>query len=205
MGRYTIIAEIDDYLVNVLADGLVPELLPDKTLVGLCSPEEKGDLNVGVYLYDIRENENFRVSGMVNHSLEKQTYPPTYLSLYYIITVWSSSDIRYRAIQEHRILGRIIQMLKDQNLWEAASFGSEGTPNIRIELLDLSPEEKIKIWNQPTVPYRTSLFFRIAPVSLDSAKERLINRVLSIDMKVEEQEGRTHGRNPHDLEGQGNS
>ena len=30
MGRYTIIAEIDEHLRQVLADGLVPELLPDK-------------------------------------------------------------------------------------------------------------------------------------------------------------------------------
>lgn len=202
MGRYTIIAEIGEYLVNMLADGLVPELLPDRMLVGLCSPEEKGDLNVGICLYDIRENENFRVSGMVNYSLDKQAYPPTYLSLYYMITVWSASDIRYRAIQEHRILGRIIQLLKDQNLWEAAAFGSQGTPDIRIELLDLSSEEKVRIWNQPTVPYRISLFLRVAPVSLDSTREREITRVTSIDMQVKE-EG-SYGRRPHDLERPGN-
>lgn len=201
MGRYTIIAEVGDYLVNVLADGLVPELLPDKMLVGLCSPEEKGDLNVGVYLFDIRENENFRVSGMINYSADRQAYPPTYLSLYYMITVWSASDIRYRAIQEHRILGRILQLLKDQNLWEAAAFGNEGAPDIRVELLDLTPEEKMRIWNQPTAPYRTSLFFKVAPVRLDSNKQRQINRVMSVDMQVKEQEG---GR-PHDLERPGNS
>lgn len=203
MGRYTIIAEIDEHLRQILADGLVPELLPDKNAVGLCSPEEKGDLNVGICLYDIRENENLRISGMVNHSMEKQTFPPTYLSLYYMITVWSASDIRYRAIQEHRILGRIIQILKDQNFWESDHFDSGGTPNIRVEFLDLTPEEKIKIWNQPSVPYRTSLFFMVAPVSLDSAKSREIRRVMSVDMQVKEQGG-SHGRDPHDLEGQGN-
>ena len=70
MGRYTIIAEIDEHLRQVLADGLVPELLPDKNAVGLCSPDEKGDLNVGICLYDICENENLRISGMVNHSMD---------------------------------------------------------------------------------------------------------------------------------------
>lgn len=202
MGKYTIIAEIDDYLINVLAEGLVPELLPDKNAVGLCAPDERGDVSVGVYLYDIQENETLRVSGMVNHSLETQSYPPTYLSLYYMITVWSVSDIRYRAIQEHRILGKIIQMLKDRNLWESSLFGSDGTPNIRVELLDLTPDEKVKLWNQPTAPYRTSLFFRIAPVSLDSAKQRPISRVTSVDMQVKEQGGR-HGRDSRDLEGTG--
>ena len=203
MGRYTIIAEIDEHLRQVLADGLVPELLPDKNAVGLCSPDEKGDLNVGICLYDICENENLRISGMVNHSMEKQMFPPTYLSLYYMITVWSASDIRYRAIQEHRILGRIIQLLKDQNLWASENFDSEGKPDIRVEFLDLTTEEKIKIWNQPSVPYRTSLFFRVAPVSLDSSKSREIRRVMSVEMQVKEQGG-SHGREPHDLESPGN-
>ena len=189
MGKYTIIAEIDKYLVQVLSDGLVPELLPDKNAIGLCSPEEKGDLNVGIYLYDIQENEAFRISGMVNHSLDTQIYPPTYLSLYYMITVWSSSDIQFRAIQEHRILGRIIQLLKDQNLWESSRFGNEETPNIRVEYLDLNMEEKAKIWNQPSAPYRTSLFFRIGPVRLDSAKIREISRVVQVDMQINEQGG----------------
>ncbi len=193
MGRYTIIAEIDEYLANLLADGLSPELLPDRNAVGLCPPEEHGDLNVGIYLYDIRENENFRVSGMVNHSLNEQALPPTYLSLYYMITVWASSDIRFRAIEEHRLLGRILQLLKDENLWDASSFGNEGTPNIRVEYLDLTPEEKGKIWNHPSAPYRTSLFFRVAPVSLDSARVREIRRVMSVDMQVKEQEGKNHG------------
>lgn len=190
MGKYTIIAEIDEHLVQVLSDGLVPELLPDKNAVGLCSPEEKGDLTVGIYLYDIQENEAFRISGMVNHSLDTQIYPPTYLSLYYMITVWASSDIRFRAIQEHRILGRIIQLLKDQNLWESSQFGNEETPNIRVEYLDLDMEEKAKIWNQPSAPYHTSLFFRIGPVRLDSAKIREISRVVEVDMQVNEQGGR---------------
>lgn len=192
MGRYSIIAEIDEYLVKLLADGLVPELLPDKNAVGLCNPEERGDLNVGIYLYDIQEDENFRVSGMVNHSMKEQAFPPTYLSLYYMITVWAASDIRFRAVQEHRLLGRILQILKDHNLWEATAFGSETTPNIRVEYLDMTMEEKGKIWNHPSAPYRTSLFFRVAPVSLDSARVREIHRVVAVEMQVKEQEG-THG------------
>ena len=56
MGRYTIIAEIDEHLRQVLADGLVPELLPDKNAVGLCSPDEKGDLTVKIGMMKISVN-----------------------------------------------------------------------------------------------------------------------------------------------------
>lgn len=199
MGRYTIIADIGQYLTDVLAEGLIPDLLADKNEIGLCCPEEKGDLTVGIYLYDIQENEAFRVSGMVNHSFQAQSYPPTFLSLYYMITVWSPSDIRFRAIQEHRILGRIIQLLKDKNLWEAAEFGNDDVPNIRVEYLEMTPEEKAKAWNSTALPYRTSLFFKIGPVSLDSAKTRAIHRVMDMDIQVKEDEGR-HGKNTDYLE-----
>ncbi len=189
MGRYSIIAEIDEYLVDLLADGLVPELLPDKNAIGLCIPEERGDRMVGICLYDIQENENFRVSGMVNYNLKEQIYPPTYLSLYYMITVWASSDIRFRAMEEHRLLGRILQILKDKNLWESDGFGNEGSPNIRVEYQNMTPEEKAKVWSNPSIPYRTSLFFRIAPVCLDSIKTRSVSRVVAVDMQVKEQGG----------------
>lgn len=192
MGKYTIIAEIDEYLLRLLADSLVPELLADKNGIGLCAPEEHGDLTVGVYLYDIRENENLRLSGMVNSGVDIQSFPPTYLSLYYMITVWAHSDVRYRAVQEHRFLGRILQVLKDQNLWEASWFGMEDAPNIRVDYLDLTPEEKAKIWNHPSAPYRTSLFFCVGPVRLDSHKVRRVGRVTSAEIKITEQGGK-HG------------
>lgn len=190
MGKYTVIAEIDEYLLRLLADSLVPGLLADKNGIGLCVPGEQGDLTVGIYLYDIRENENLRLSGMVNSGVDMQSFPPTYLSLHYMITVWAHSDARYRAVQEHRLLGRILQVLKDQNLWEASWFGMEDAPNIRVEYLDLTPEEKTKIWNHPSAPYRTSLFFRLGPVRLDSAKTGRVSRVTSMDMVIQEQGGR---------------
>ncbi len=184
MGKYTIIAEIDTYLMGILADGLVPDLVPDKNVIGLCVPGERGDLMVGICLYDIRENENLRVSGMVSTGPGPLTFPPTYLSLYYMITVWSNSDLRFRAIQEHRIMGRILQLLKDQNLWASMDFGMEEGPDIRVEYLDLTPEEKGKIWNHPSAPYRTSLFFCIGPVGLDSAKVRNVQRVKRMDVEI---------------------
>ena len=187
MGSYAVIAAIDEYLKEILADGLVPELLQDRSEVGLCSPPERGDTPVSIYLYDIRENEAFRVSGMVNHSLESQSYQPTYLSLYYMITVWGAGDIRFRAVQEHRIMGRILQLLKDQNLWESSRFGNDDAPNIRVEYLDLPVEEKVKTWTFSTPAYRASLFFRVGPVCLDSEKVRGIRRVLDVDMRVKEE------------------
>lgn len=201
VGKYTILAEVSRHLVEVLTNGLVPEILTDKNEIGLCCPDERGDLVVGVCLYDIQENENYRITGMVNHNLQEQAYPPVFLSLYYRITVWSSGDIQYRAEEEYRILGRIIQLLRDENLWAAENFGNDNVPDIRVEYLETGLEEKMKTWNSSSLPYRTSLFYRIGPVSLDSARTRAVRRVMDVDIQVKEEE--KHGKGAYYLESAG--
>ena len=100
MGRYTVISEVSQKIVDLLFDGMVPDLIADKNSIGLCGPDEKGDFSVGIYLYDIEENHDLRRSGMVNYSYTGQKFPPLILSLYYMITAYSSSDIKFRAVQE---------------------------------------------------------------------------------------------------------
>ena len=38
MGKYTVIAEVGGKIKDMLAEGLVPELIQDQNSVGLCSP-----------------------------------------------------------------------------------------------------------------------------------------------------------------------
>ena len=188
MGKYTVIAEVGSQLCRILERGLVPELVPDGNAIGLCSPEERGDLTVGIFLYDIRENEDYRVNGMINAGIDRQSFPPIYLSLYYMITVWSASDLKFRAVQEHRLLGRILQLLTDQNLVNASLLGDSQGLDLRIEFLNLPLEEKQRIWNMPNTPMRTSLFFKAAPVALESEKTREIRRVSLVELETEEKE-----------------
>ena len=171
MGRYTVISEVSQKIVDLLSDGMVPDLIADKNSIGLCGPDEKGDFSVGIYLYDIEENHDLRRSGMVNYSYTGQKFPPLILSLYYMITAYSSSDIKFRAVQEQRILGRVMQILADHSMISGESFGNDTTEaDIRIELLDLTTEEKMKLWNDTTKPYKTSLCYRVTPVELESTK-----------------------------------
>ncbi len=68
---------------------------------------------VGIHLYDIRESEELRVNTMIARGTEELQYPPSYVNLYYMITVTSTGDIKFRSGEEHKILGRIIQILAD--------------------------------------------------------------------------------------------
>lgn len=187
MGKYTVIAEVSQKLVDLLADGMVPDLITDKNAIGLCGPDEKGDFSVGIYLYDVEESDEMRRSGMVNFSETGQKFPPLVLSLSYMITAYSTSDIKFRAIQEQRILGRVMQILSDNALIGGDQFGNDTTKaDLRIELQPLTTEEKMKLWNDTTKPYKTSLCYKVTPVELESTKERRISRVKEFTVELEE-------------------
>ena len=187
MGRYTVIADISEKIVSLLCDGMVPELIPDKNGIGLCGPDEKGDFSVGIYLYDIEENNDFKRSGMINYSYDQQKFPPVVLSLYYMITAYSTSDIKFRAVQEQRILGRVMQILADNSIINGEDFGNDTMgADIRIELLNLSTEEKMKLWNDTTKPYKTSLCYRVTPIELESTKARRISRVTEFTVELKD-------------------
>ena len=187
MGRYTIISEISQKIVDLLCEGMVPDIITDKNGIGLCGPDEKGDFSVGVYLYNIEENYDFKQSGMININYKEQKFPPLILSLYYMITAYSSSDIKFRAIQEQRILGRVMQILADNSIINGSDFGNDVMgADIRIELLNLSIDEKIKLWNDNTKPYKTSICYKITPVELESTKGRRISRVTEFIVKLQD-------------------
>ncbi len=187
MGKYTVIADVSQKIADLLSEGMVPDLIADKNGIGLCGPDEKGDFSVGIYLYNIEENNDFKRSGMVNISYGEQKFPPVILSLYYMITAYSVSDIKFRAIQEQRILGRVMQILSDNSIISGEDFGNEVMgADIRIELLDLSTEEKMKLWNDTTKPYKTSLCYRVTPVELESTKGRRISRVTEFTVELKD-------------------
>jgi hypothetical protein len=189
MGKYTVIAEVGEKVRQILSDGLVPELIQDTNSVGLCSPADKGDFILGIYLYDIRENGDVRMQGMVSTSASEQKFPSVFLSLYYMITPYSASDVKFRAGQDQRILGKTMQLLSDNRIVPAREVGEGlGGMDLRIDLMDMDIEEKMKIWNDPTKPYHTSLFYRVAPVELESEKKTRVARVGEIDLIFQDRE-----------------
>ena len=54
MGRHTIIADTGKRLVEILQEALVPGLIQNAAEIGLRSPEDRGDVSLGLFLYDVR-------------------------------------------------------------------------------------------------------------------------------------------------------
>ncbi len=192
MSDYTKIADTGNGVIALLKDALIPELLNSPDQIGLCSPEDHGDFAVGVWLYDVSEDTSIQAHEMTNIGRNTQRYPSTYLTLHYMITLYLQSDLKYRAPQEHHILGRIIQTFRDHAAMDPDRFtpleGATGT-NIRIQMKDLELEEKLRLWTVPNMAYRTSLFYTAGPVEIQSTRRKTVTRVREIDYRIAEKEG----------------
>ena len=161
----------------MLREALVPDLVAHPDGVGLAHPHDKGDMNLSVFLFEIKENTEVRSSDMIDQG-EVLRYPPIALDLVYLITAHSSSDVLTRAIDEHRIIGRTMQVLHDHNVLRGEDLvgslaGTDGSYRIVKEELPL--ETAVSLF--PNMPYKLSLCYKVGPVYLDSTKTRPVSRV----------------------------
>ena len=148
MGRSTSIADVGMSIVKLLRRELVPDTLQNPDAVGLCSPTDRGDYMVGIHLYDIRESEELRVNTMIARGTEELQYPPSYVNLYYMITVTSTGDIKFRSGEEHKILGRIIQILADHPCLDRETLEPKTVRkqlDVEISMQNLTLEDKMRI------------------------------------------------------------
>lgn len=182
---FSMITEVGEQLVDLLTKALVPDVIPHAGSIGMCSPADHGDYNVGIYLYDVNPSDDIPAAGMVNTGIHSQTYPSTFLTLDYMITAYSTSDLKFRASEEQKILGRIVQALGDARLLPVGSLGVGASMNAKIEMCKLEREEKMRMWVFPDTPYKLSLYYRVHPVEITSTKINSIIRVRDIDMLID--------------------
>lgn len=188
MASYTGIAEVSKRMVELLQQQLVPELIPDGNKICLCSPDERKDTVLGIFLYDVRESEEIRRSGMIHISSDRQAYPPIYISLYYMITAYVSSDLKFRMFQEQQILGKVVQYLHDYPIlpFDQKEGEQQVGTDMQIQIIPMEAEEKAKLWNFGTQPYRLSLFYKVSPLLVESAREREVIRVREVEINVDQ-------------------
>lgn len=174
---YTMIADIGNTLVNLLRDSLVPKIISDESLIGLCSPNDNDNFILSVYLYNIELNQNMRMNSYIDNGTDIQVRPPVFLNLYYMITPHSRSEIKFKSYENQIILGKIIQVLND-----CASFVDKNGNVFHVDIMNLSYSDKRNILsNFETKNNNLSLFYRISPVEIESNSTRRIVRVSDFD------------------------
>ncbi len=187
--KYSGIAQAAEELVDILRCSMVPQMIKSKEKIGLCSPSKKEDVSVGIWLYDIRVCEELGEHTMRAVDSCRQRYPSCFLNLYFVITAYSNGDARYQAKEEQLILGKVIQVLQDHAVLETVSGESRnirGKQICSVHLLNLPMEEKIRIFDSPGIAYKTSLFYELGPIEIESEKIDQTARVVEAQFHVEE-------------------
>lgn len=186
MATYSIIADTSDRLLKKMQEYLVPRVLKNKNTVALCSPESKEDYSVGIYLYHIKEAEEIRRAGMVSIGSNRQSRAPLYLTLYYMITAYSASDVKFRMIEEEKLLGGIFQFCWDNPIIpkEELYTGKEAGMDAHLHLLRIETDERSKIWSFKDISYKPSVFIAVTPILLQSDYSAVIPRVKEAEFQV---------------------
>ncbi|TWT91733.1 DUF4255 domain-containing protein [Stieleria varia] len=214
MPDFNVIANVSATMVAVLNKALVAVdplgtgvTAPIAVLHDLHTPptppaEESGVL--AVTLVEAREDATARNrprvrsidradSGRVNISK-----PPIALQLRYLLTPWSrdlgaTSSGEEREL-EHRMLGRIAQVLYDGAIVSGAELqgpGDEPDGNglagsieaLKVTLTPLTFEEQTRFWHAVQQKYRVSLTYDIRVVNLDPEKSESVSRVSSREVR----------------------
>ena len=171
MAKYTVISDIGKGILGMLRDKLVPEPVDRSEKIGICDPKERGGYIVGIHPYDIKEDlSGTSKEGKTLSDGSKQD-PPAMIELYYVISVQSKAEVDVKALDEAKIMGRIIQVIKDNPIIpERYMPNNVGMPieKAPISMLPLSMEEKVKVWTMFGESYKLSAFYIVGPVAIDS-------------------------------------
>lgn len=172
--KYTAIYDVSKALTDILRESVVPEIISKPEEVGLCSPANRGDYLMGIYLYSIEQSESFRLSGKQNEGLYSQKKPPIVLDLFYMITPYFKADVKFLAEQEQLLFGKVVQAVNDH-----PRILTETAEPVELELIYPLADDKQKIWNADD-HYRTSVFVQAKAVVIESLRAEKVSRVTEI-------------------------
>lgn len=189
MADYTVIYEAGQALVELLQRHMTPEPISKPELIGLCAPYEPEDYQLTIHLYHVEDGTIMGAAPYRQESRDVQRAAPLPLKLSYLITAHSKAPVQTRAADEYRIIGRVMQLLRDNSRLSGESLSGslrESGAEIHVDMLRTTYEQMLQIWNSNTKPYKLSLACQISALELDSNRIRRYGRVKDIRIDVEE-------------------
>ncbi len=184
LANYTIISEVGKALTNILKDKLVPEPIDKPEKIGICEPKDRGEYVVGIHPYDIKEDLTSQKRLPIKLPDGREQDPPSLVELYYMISISSKSEIEVRSAEESRIIGKIIQIFKDNQTIPNEYLESSAIESIPISMIPLEMEEKVKIWTMFGESYKLSVFYLVGPVAIDSEIVRKPQKVETVILET---------------------
>lgn len=180
IGSYTAIAEVGASLLKLLREQLSPDPIARPDLIGLASPADKGDLSLSLYLVGVRESGEARRNAMQAQGGQLR-YPPLALDLTYMVTAHSAAEPLARTLDEHLMLGKVMQTLYDNAVLRApyleGSLAMSGE-ELRITAENMDTDQLVRLWQFGDLPYKLSLVYRVGPILLESTRVKPGPRVV---------------------------
>jgi hypothetical protein len=178
-----------DILIRELLDkGWTTSPPPDKPGFAFTIPDggwqtkvkTKTNMQLNIYLYEVRENRDFRRAPWDNIPLANNTsvlsHPPVYLDCHYLISAWSpteDSEMASPILAEHLVLSETLRvLLRNPDVVPAALGVIGGGPvfqNAHV-YLTVAPPEPPRIlndfWSTMKLPWRPAVML-VATAPLD--------------------------------------
>lgn len=188
MAEYTIISDVSNHIVRVLREKMCPEPIPSPNNIEVSSPADQDvDYILGLYLYDIREEENVVRGPMLQKGRVQLQAPPKPYGLYYMVFINGGGQMGLKAPDIQKIMGRVAQIVNDNESVlpnQLQSWLDTQEPPIVLSQAKISLEEKVRVWQAINKPYQISLFYKAAPVFMSSEIVLETPRVSSADFGV---------------------
>lgn len=196
MADYTIISDVSNYILKVLRNKMCPEPIPSPNNIEVSSPASQDvDYIMGLYLYDIREDDTIAPPPVIRRGKLQLQPPPKPYSLYYMVFINSGGQAGLKDQDFQKILGKCAQIVNDNNSVlpsQLQSWLDVEEPPISLTQAKISLEEKVRVWSAINKPYQISLFYKAGPVFVSS--EVVVNtpRVVEADISLHVKGGQTN-------------
>ncbi|MEX1030860.1 MAG: DUF4255 domain-containing protein [Paenibacillaceae bacterium] len=188
---YTVLADVGNTLVKLLREQLCPYPISQPEHIGIASPDEKGDLSLCLYLYNISENGEYRQTQMIKRGTGSQQFPPLMLNLSYLMIAYSNAEVQSKAIDEHLILGRAMQVIYDNSVLRGSMLeGSLASTDdeLRVVFDVIAADSMRDLWNFNDVSFKLCVSFTVSPAQMDSTRIKASSRVLERDVQMQDKE-----------------
>ncbi len=172
MADYPIIADVSGYIVRTLREKMCPEPIPSPNNIEVSSPASQDvDYILGLYLYDIKEDETVAPPPTIRRGKLQLQRPPKPYSLYYMVFINSGGQAGLKDQDFQKIIGKCAQIVSDNNSVlpnQLQNWLDTQEPPIVLTQAKISLEEKVRVWSAINKPYQISLFYKAAPVFVSS-------------------------------------
>lgn len=191
MADYSAIYEAGNALVEYLRDVMTPEPVSKREQISLCTPYEPENNQLTVYMYSIEEDPAVMSEGYVSRGYDTEVMSPMKLQAGFLLTAHSNAPANLREADRYRVIGAAIQAIKDMPVLDRKYFtGSlSGKGNeIRLNMDRVSHENLLKIWNNSSIPYKSSIVVRMNGITIDSKRSRQTSRVTEVQIGLDQKE-----------------